>query len=88
MRRLSAGGGDAVPTIFNAYGLGRLLGAPYIPITPYLLPVPLPVPLSVHYGAPLRFEGTGSEDDEVITRYVDQVKYSITALIEEGRRSA
>ena len=82
------GGGDAVPTVFNAYGLGRLVGAPYVPITPYLLPSPLPVPLSVHYGAPLRFEGNGSEDDEVIARYVEQVKYSIGSLIEEGRRSA
>jgi 1-acyl-sn-glycerol-3-phosphate acyltransferase len=82
------GGGDAVPTIFNAYKLGRLVGAPYIPVTPYIVPFPLPVPLSVHYGAPLRFEGNGSEDDEVITRYVDQVKYSINALIEEGRRRA
>jgi 1-acyl-sn-glycerol-3-phosphate acyltransferase len=82
------GGGDAVPTIFNAYGLGRLVGAPYIPFTPYIVPFPLPVPLSVHYGTALRFEGTGDEDDEVISGYVDQVKYSISTLIEEGRRGA
>lgn len=80
------GGGDAVPTVFNAYKLGRLFGAPYIPVTPYLLPIPLPVRLSVRYGEALLFEGNGSEDDEVIQRYVDQVKAAIADLIEQGRR--
>lgn len=79
------GGGEALPTIANAYGLGRLLGAPYVPITPYVLPVPLPARLSIHYGEPMRFEGTGSEDDDVITHNVDLVKAAIAQLIEEGR---
>ncbi len=82
------GGGEAVPTIFNAYKLGQALGAPYIPVTPYLLPVPLPVQLSVRYGKPILFEGNGSEDDEVIMGYVDHVKARIAELIEHGRRSA
>jgi hypothetical protein len=33
----------------------------------------------------MTFEGTGSEDDEVIAGYVDQVKARIAALIEDGR---
>lgn len=80
------GGGDAIPTVMNSYALGKLLGAPYVPITPYLFAVPLPVRLEVHYGAPMTFPGTGSEDDEVIVGYVDQVKARIAALIEVGRR--
>jgi 1-acyl-sn-glycerol-3-phosphate acyltransferase len=79
------GGGEAIPTVANAYALGRLFGAPYIPITPYLLPVPLPVRLGVEYGEPMFFEGNGSEDDEVIGGYVDQVKDAIATLIDEGR---
>lgn len=75
------GGGEAVPTVANAYRLGRLLGVPYIPITPYLLPVPLPTHLSVRFGAPMRFEGTGAEDDHVIAGFVDQVKSTIAGLI-------
>ncbi len=39
------GGGSAVPTVVNLYALGRAIGVPYIPLTPYLLPVPLPAPL-------------------------------------------
>jgi 1-acyl-sn-glycerol-3-phosphate acyltransferase len=80
------GGGEAIPTIVNSYALGKLLGAPYVPITPYLLALPLPVRLEVHYGAPLVFEGDGSEDDEVIAGYVEQVKARIAELIEVGRR--
>ncbi|APR77051.1 Hypothetical protein A7982_02398 [Minicystis rosea] len=79
------GGGDAIPTIANSYALGKLMGAPYVPITPYGLALPLPVRLSVHYGEPIVFEGTGTEDDEVIYAYVDQVKARIAALIEIGR---
>jgi 1-acyl-sn-glycerol-3-phosphate acyltransferase len=79
------GGGDAIPTVANLYGLGKLVGAPYIPVTPYLLPLPRPVPLEVHYGRPMLFEGTGSEDDEVVARNVEQVKQAIAQLIEEGR---
>jgi 1-acyl-sn-glycerol-3-phosphate acyltransferase len=78
------GGGDAFPTIVNSYAIGALVGAPYVPITAYLLPAPIPVPLAIEYGDPMRFEGTGSEDDEVIARNVDQVKERITELLERG----
>ncbi|MEW5852676.1 MAG: lysophospholipid acyltransferase family protein [Myxococcota bacterium] len=80
------GGGEAIPTIHNAYRLGQLMGVPYIPVTPYLVALPLPVPLSVYYGEPMRFEGTGDEEDAVIQRNVDQVKNRIAELIEQGRK--
>jgi 1-acyl-sn-glycerol-3-phosphate acyltransferase len=81
------GGGDAIPTVANLYAAGRLLGMPYLPVTPWLLPLPRPVPLEIHYGEPLRFEGTGSEDDDVVQGYVELVKSSIAALIEKGREA-
>ncbi len=80
------GGGEAVPTISNLESLGKLLGAPYIPVTPYLIPLPLPVPVAIHYGEPMVFEGTGNEDDAVVNQMVHEVKERIRALIEEGRR--
>ena len=66
--------------------IGKLIGVPYLPVTPWLLPLPAPVPLSVHYGEPLRFEGTGDEDDETIEKNVDQVKLRIGEMIERSRR--
>jgi 1-acyl-sn-glycerol-3-phosphate acyltransferase len=80
------GGGDAIPTVFNAYTLGKLFGAPYIPITPYLLPVPRPLMLDIHIGEPMHFEGNGTEDDEAIASNVEKVKERILALIDEGCR--
>lgn len=80
------GGGEAIPTVMNSYALGKLMGAPYVPITPYGLAVPLPVRLEVHYGEPMVFSGTGTEDDEVIAGYVEQVKARISELIDVGRR--
>lgn len=78
------GGGEAVPTISNAYTLGRLLGVPYVPVTPYLVAFPLPVQLEIEYGAPMYFEGNGDEDDEVIEGYVSQVQQRIREMIDRG----
>ncbi len=80
------GGGEAIPTIMNSEALGKLIGAPYVPITPYFVALPLPVRVEIHYSEPMIFHGTGSEDDEVIVGYVDQVKARIAELIEVGRR--
>jgi 1-acyl-sn-glycerol-3-phosphate acyltransferase len=79
------GGGAALPTVYNAYTLGRLLGVPYLPLTPWLLPLPLPVRLEVRYGAPLVFEGSGDEEDEVVQRQVEAVKAAIVRLLDGGR---
>ncbi len=81
------GGGEAIPTIANSYKLGRLLGAPYVPFTPWIAPVPLPVRLEVRFGSAMRFEGNGNEDDATIEEKVEEVKRRIAALVAEGRRS-
>ena len=75
------GGGEAFPTIRNSYTLGKLMGAPYVPITSYLLPVPLPARMDIYFGKPMVFEGNGTEEDEVIERYVEQVKEVIAGMI-------
>lgn len=80
------GGGEAVPTIANLPFLGKLLGVPYIPITPYVLPLPLPVRSELRFGPPLRFDGTGDERQQLIQDEVDTVKAEIARLIAEGRK--
>jgi len=81
------GGGSAIPTIANLTTLGKLVGAPYLPVTPYLLPLPRPVRCRIHFGESLFFEGTGDEDDVIITGHVAQVKDRIASLIAEGREA-
>jgi len=81
------GGGEAVPTIANLPFLGKLLGVPYIPVTPYVLPLPLPVTSELRFGPQMRFAGTGDESQHLIQREVDEVKDVIAGLIAEGRES-
>lgn len=78
------GGGEAVPTIHNSLALGKLIGAPYVPFTPYVLPLPRPVPCEIYYGKPMVFSGTGNEDDEQVGAHVARVKTEIGRLIELG----
>jgi 1-acyl-sn-glycerol-3-phosphate acyltransferase len=81
-----AGGGEAIPTVANSYKLGRLLGAPYVPLTPWLLPLPLPARLDLCFGAPMVFRGDGNEDDATIEEKVGEVKLRIAELIERARK--
>ena len=80
------GGGEAIPTISNAVSIGKLFGVPYIPVTPWLFAVPIPAKLEVYYSPPMIFEGSGSEEDEVVHGHVEKVKERIAQLIDTGRR--
>jgi len=79
------GGEEAIPTIHHSKTLAKLFNAPYVPITPYLLPLPLPVHCEIHYGEPMHFSGTGNEPDDVIEGYVAAVKERVEQLIADGR---
>ncbi len=79
------GGGEAIPTIANLYRPGKLLGIPYLPVTPYLAPLPLPVSLQLLYGKPIELSGSPSDSDEVIAGHVDTVKARIASLLSQGR---
>ena len=79
------GGEEALPTVYHAKTLARLSGAPYWPVPPYLVPMPMPLPCEIHYGEPLRFEGTGNEADHVIDGHVERVRDAIERLIAQGR---
>jgi 1-acyl-sn-glycerol-3-phosphate acyltransferase len=80
------GGGEAIPTVVNLVRLGRRLGVPYLPVTPWLVPLPRPVPLEIYVGEPMSFPGAGNEEDEVVDAWVDQVKNRIAGMIDSGAR--
>ncbi len=81
------GGEEALPTIYHAKTLAKLFRAPYWPVPPYLVPVPLPVQCRLVFGEPMHFEGNGRESDQVIDGYVQQVRERIAALVDEGREA-
>ena len=77
---------EAIPVIHHSKVLAKLLQVPYFPVTSHLLPLPKRTPCQVEFGEPIYFEGAGSEPDEVIAGYIDEVRGAIEALIERGRQ--
>jgi len=78
------GGGEAIPTVRNLTAVGRLFGVPYVPVTPWIAPLPRPVRMDIRFGAPMHPEGTGAEDDERVQKQVDEVRDAIARLIDES----
>jgi len=78
------GGEEMLPSLSRGEPLAKALGLPYLPFIPWLVPLPAPVKVHILFGAPLHFDGTGDEEDEVILPEVRQVEHAVTELIERG----
>jgi len=57
---------------------------PAFPVTPTLVPFPLPTRYHIHFGAPLHFTGSPDEDDAETERKVAEVQGAVQALLEQG----
>ena len=60
---------------------------PALPITPTLLPFPLPTKYHLHFGAPMRFTGNPDDEDAELERRVREVKQVIQAMLDAGKVS-
>ena len=78
------GAEEQAPALLDVKPLARLLGFPAFPITPTLLPLPLPSRYHLHFGEPLRFTGSPDEDDAELERKVEEVQAAVAALLERG----
>jgi 1-acyl-sn-glycerol-3-phosphate acyltransferase len=78
------GAEEQAPALFDFKLLARLLGFPAFPITPTVLPFPLPSRYHIRFGAPLRFSGSPDDDDAELERKVVEVEAAVTTLIERG----
>lgn len=84
------GSEEQAPGIANLERLGRLFGMPAFPITltwPWLGPLgmlPLPVKYRIHFGEPMRFEGSPNDEDDAIAERVDEVKARIAGMFAHG----
>lgn len=75
---------EMCPSFSRMEPLAKLFGAPYIPLTPTLVPVPFPTKVSIRFGAPMKFEGTGHEEDSEVLPMVAKVENEMLRLIGEG----
>ena len=78
------GAEEQAPAFFDFKAAAKLLGMPALPITPTLLPLPLPVKYHLWFGPPLQFEGSPHDDDAELERKVAQVRAAIVALLDQG----
>lgn len=84
------GAEETYPSIYRLDALARLVGAPYIPVTPFfpllgpLGALPIPVQIDLHFGAPRRYSGDADAPDEEIEGKVAEVKGEIQRMLDEG----
>ena len=81
---------ETYPSVYNFEALAKLVGAPYLPITPFfplfgvLGLIPLPSKVTIRFGKPIYFEGDANESEEEIRIKVQEVKDVLQAEINEG----
>src|SRR4051794_36280223 len=68
------GAEEQAPALFDFKQVAKILGFPALPITPTLVPLPLPVKYRLWFGEPMRFSGTAHDDDAELERKVSEVK--------------
>jgi 1-acyl-sn-glycerol-3-phosphate acyltransferase len=78
------GAEEQAPALFDLKPLARLLSFPAFPVTPTILPIPLPARYHVHFGQPMRFSGSPDEDDQELEGKVEKVRDAVRTLLERG----
>jgi 1-acyl-sn-glycerol-3-phosphate acyltransferase len=80
------GAEEQSPAFLDLKPLAKLLGFPALPVTPTLLPLPLPTRYHIHFGDPLRFTGRADDEDAELDKKVRVVKGTIQAMLQDGLR--
>lgn len=86
------GAEESIVSISDARGIAKLLGAPYLPISPWLpllgplAYVPMPTKFHVQFGEPLVFDGPFDDEDAAIEAKVAVVERAIQRMIDEMLR--
>lgn len=84
------GSEETYPSITKIEWLAKILGVPYVfvtPLFPLLGPlgaIPLPVKIDLYFGEPRHFEGDPDAPDDEIQGMVDAVKGDIQRMLDEG----
>jgi len=84
------GAEETYPSIYNVAWLAKILGVPYVPVTPFwpllgpLGAIPLPVKVELYFGEPMHFEGDPDAPDEEVQAMVKQVTDKIQEMLDSG----
>ncbi len=75
------GAEEQAPALANLGSLAKLLGMPALPVTPTLLPLPLPSRYYLHFCEPLYFDERDGEEESAVSARVQAVKCAIQASL-------
>jgi 1-acyl-sn-glycerol-3-phosphate acyltransferase len=78
------GAEEQAPALMDLKPVAKLLGFPAFPITPTVLPFPLPVKYHLHFGDPLTFQGRADDEDAELEKKVKVVKNAVQQLVRAG----
>jgi 1-acyl-sn-glycerol-3-phosphate acyltransferase len=78
------GAEEQAPALFDVKPLARLFAFPAFPITPTVLPFPLPSRYHIYFGEPMRFTGSPDDEDAELEAKAGEVQVAVRALIERG----
>jgi len=82
------GAEEQMPQVARLKRIGRLIGAPYVPLT--LTPLPLPVRYHIHYGEPIplhrEYKREDADDPELLKEAARRVRDAVEELLEKGLR--
>ena len=78
------GAEEQAPAFFDAKSIAKLLHMPAMPITPTILPLPLPSRYYIQFGEPLVFTGSPHDEDVELEKKVKTVKAALQAMLNRG----
>ncbi|MFL5311137.1 MAG: lysophospholipid acyltransferase family protein [Myxococcales bacterium] len=78
------GAEEQAPALWDFKAAAKIFGFPSLPVTPTVLPLPLPVKYRLHFGAPMKFTGSADDDDAELERKVKDVKARVQAMVNRG----
>ena len=78
------GAEEQAPALFNLKPLAKILGMPYLTLTPTVVPLPLPSKYHIYFGDPLTFTGRPDDEDAELDKKVREVKDTIQQMLNKG----
>jgi 1-acyl-sn-glycerol-3-phosphate acyltransferase len=78
------GAEEQAPALLDLKKAAKLIGFPALPITPTVVPIPLPVKYRLYFGEPMLFSGSREEEDGELARKVAEVKARIQEMLQHG----
>jgi len=77
------GAEEQAPAIADLKSVAKLVGLPALPLTPTLLPIPLPAKYHLVFGEPMRFTGRPDDDEDELDRKVRKVRSTIQTMLQQ-----